>query len=225
MFRKKTFVTLLTTVLSLTAFSSVSFAEGNVRYYSDSEIQKIAQEQTNNEWQSNFGKSSKNIAPRSDSMYKEWPVSYVPSYTENKRDAFEIAEFSFDTRDEAGSTTELTVSYNESSTVQWTISGGLSAKAEFNVIAVEVEASVNGSVARASSTSEGIGASKKYNLYTGRTGSIKIYAHGVRTGGAVKYKWQDVSGNSGFKTRTVNARLPYSEYDTGKIHFGKVTYD
>lgn len=160
MFRKKTFVTLLTTVLSLTAFSSVSFAEGNVRYYSDSEIQKIAQEQTNNEWQSNFGKSSKNIAPRSDSMYKEWPVSYVPSYTENKRDAFEIAEFSFDTRDEAGSTTELTVSYNESSTVQWTISGGLSAKAEFNVIAVEVEASVNGSVARASSTSEGIGASK-----------------------------------------------------------------
>lgn len=157
-------------------------------------------------------------------FYNEYPVSYNPNYVSFDRYAFTIGTAYFDTRGEYGNSTTIKATYSEQTTVNWSVSGTISASAEFNVLAAGVKAEASTTVSRSSSTSTRIGWSKDYNVATGRTGYIRIYAPGTKTGGAIKYKWNDRSGNSGYNYKQIVSTLPNST--TGiDLTFGGIVYD
>lgn len=203
--------------------SSIEMLDGetknvSVDYYSDSEINEI-----NNLSTTESNNAKINPAIMSSTTYVEYPVSYNPSTTKIKYEGFEIGTISFDTRDEDYPTT-LSLTYQESQTVSWSISGTVSATAEFNVIATKVEATVSATVATSSSTGTAIGASITKTINPDKYGYIKVYAHGVNTSGAVKYRWYDRLGNSGYINKQISAKLPLDYYNQFSVHFGNLVY-
>lgn len=201
----------------LLAFSSTT-AYGQMRYYDPDEIRAKAYEKLQQDTTMETGTSIKPFG----SVYIEALVGYEPRDS-NKKDAFEIAEFTFDTRGEAGSETVMTVSYESGTRLEWVDNGTVSVSASDLFDILEAEASY--SIARTSSTNEAVGASKEYRLYTDRIGSINIYAHGVEMKGVLIYEWEDIDGNRGTREENANILAPYKEYSTSKIHFGPVIYE
>jgi len=218
---------------SMFIIPSVSLADSQVEYFTNYEVTQDAQEALEKE--TGITGNTKEVVTktkssvfgipmlRSGSFYSEWLDRYDPDYTQFKPDAFQLGKVSFDTRGESAST-EITATYSQSHAVEWVFTGSASGSAEFNLLALEAEAEIGVSVARASTTSDAIGATVKKTVPGGKYGYFGIYANGVRTSGAMVYKWRDVAGNSGEIERPAACTLPYQEYETFNVHFGNLRY-
>lgn len=205
----------------LISFNSMCFANeqnfdvnsnktSNINYYSNEKIKEIAEDS-----------NGKSRTKRSvDSFISKHPIKYISDYQTKEREAFELGEVSFDTRGEKNSSS-ITLSYTESQNVEWTISGDAESDVNFRLI----EAKISAGISRKSSTSSAIGASITKTIKGGKTGCMKIYAQGVKTGGAIEYKYTDVSGHSGTFKKHIRATLPLTRYDKFSVHFGRLIYD
>lgn len=195
-----------------------------IKNYTKEETQNYAQEYVNQVWIHEFGAQNNPDENFADavargSFYTQSPKRYIPDYTERKEDAFPIQEYTYDRTGQP--TRDVTVTYTNSTSVEWTISGALKGTAEFNVIKTKVSAEVGIGVARSSTVGSAASSSVPYELVGGKIYSITIYAHGVDTVGAIEYYWTDIDGNSGYKTEPISALLPYASYTaTNGIHFG-----
>lgn len=167
----------------------------------------------------NLNTQSNNEIATHGSFYTEYLDRFNPNHVERKLDAFPVQEYTYD---RAGQPTgDVTVTYTNSTTVEWTCSGGISGEAEFKILAKGVKATANVSVARSSTVGSAASSTSTYTLQGGRKYSITIYAHGVTTTGAAVYKWNDINGNSGEREVAISALLPYATYTkTNGIHFG-----
>ncbi|MDW0115312.1 hypothetical protein QT711_19360 [Sporosarcina saromensis] len=229
----KKFTMLFTSILLSLTFTTSIFAKENgsnsLIYYSDEEIQQKAIEATNqdllNYMDSNtsLNTGGDNLISPQSSTYREWPVSYNPKTVVNSNTAFELAKVTFDSR--GATSAEIELEYNSSKTITWTVSGTVSGTAEFSIIGQRVEASASTTIARESSTSNAVVAKFKRGVQLNKTGYVKIYAHGIATTGTLQYKWQDVTGRTGYINKSISSRIPYQKYDGTYIHFGPVVYN
>ena len=158
-------------------------------------------------------------------MYSEWPVSYTSSYTQVNKTAFHIAGISVDTNGYPGTYTSMDITYTGGQSVEWVVGGAVEGEAEFNLFALDASAKLSASVSRASTVSSSISVTLPVSIKTNEVATVNIYAWGVRTGGAMKYYWQDISGASGYVTKSVSSSLPYKEYKGTFIHFGAPVYE
>lgn len=212
----------LALVMCLTLAVPAMAADGNpqVKNYSSEETQRCAQEYVDQIWNNNFAVSGRsNVfvpdASTRGSFYTEYPNRYIPDYAIRKENAFPIQEYTYDRTGQP--TKDVTVTYTNSTSVEWSVSGALKGAAEFAVINAEMSIGV----ARSSTVGSSASSSVPYSLKGGHIYSITIYAHGVDTVGAIQYRWNDIDGNSGYITRPVSALLPYATYTkTSGIHFG-----
>lgn len=190
-------------------------AYADMRYYGSNEIQEKAREGLSIQDQ------YKEILRSSGSFYSETLVGYEEDDTVN-REAFEIAEFTFDTTG-AVANDVMTVTYEEAQELSWEVSVGGSVS--YSDLFDMLEAEGRFDIARTSSTSKAVGANKEYTLPKNRSGSICIYAHGVRLEGKLVYEWNDIHGNSGTRKELINVLSPYRKYNISRIHFGRIIYD
>jgi len=104
------------------------------------------------------------------------------------------------------------------------IAYGAEGSAEFTLFAQKATAKLSASVSKTSTISSSISVTLPVPLKTNSFPTVSIYAWGIQTGGAMKYAWSDVSGGSGYTTKSVAAMLPYTNYNGTFITFGAPIY-
>lgn len=225
MFKKLTSLS-LAIILCLLCCIPAFAADGapQIKNFTPEETKQYAQDYVNQLLRDAYGDVNSNTQSNNEivthgSFYTEYLDGYTSNYTVRKEDAFPIQEYTYDRTGQP--TGQVTVTYTNTTTVEWTWTGGTSGEAEFKVISAGVKLAGSFSVARSSTVGSSASSSTQYTLQGGKTYSITIYAHGVATTGAARYKWNDIDGNSGTRYETVSAVLPYSSYTkTSGIHFG-----
>lgn len=204
---------MVVTLSCLTMLWSVPVYAG-MRYYSPEEIQMKAREQLSVQQEGGV------IQPYG-SFYMENLIGYEENDSVN-REAFEIAEFTFDTDGHIANDI-MNVTYQGSESVSWEVGGGVSVSASDLFDMIEAEGHFD--IAKSSTTSSAVGASKSYTIPPNKSGSIKIYAHGIELEGKLVYEWNDIEGNKGIRRETIDVLAPYKTYSNSKIHFGGIEYD
>ncbi|MGF7060868.1 hypothetical protein [Brassicibacter mesophilus] len=218
--KKQFFAVLLSSLMLFTSIGSIALASGNdtdsgvLRKLTTQQIKQSALDKLNDI------ENDLEVKPLG-SFYEEWPVSYLPDYQFVDKEAFQVAEFTFDTYGHNEEYKTVDVIYTGGDTVSWTIAGALEGEAEFKVI----KAKLGISVSRTSTISTSVSAKAPYSIKKDSVGVIPIYAYGYKTGGAIKYKWADVAGNTGYKYKDIESYLPYTKYTDSYIKFGRLIYE
>lgn len=229
---KRIYIILIICVLLLTLINVSVFAQDynseskkltGLRKLSTEEIKKSALNKLKNDLKNIVLRQNKrkNITPYAGTFYVEWPVGYNDDYTIVDKEAFQIAEFTFDTYGHPEDYKKVTVTYTGGDTVTWVITGTIQGEAEFSVI----KANLGISVSRESTISNSVQASATYYIKKDSIGVIPIYAYGYKTVGAMKYKWEDRYGNTGYIYKNIRSYLPYKKYTSSYIKFGRLIYE
>lgn len=221
----------LIVLVSLSFLGSVCMAtdsEGMMKHFSKEEIKAEATERLIMEMNSENEISdleqlneNNKIRPRG-SFYNEYPIRYDAQHTFVDKEAFKVAEFTYDTDGCPTKYKEVEVNYNGGDTVEWSTTIGGSVKGKIWGL---VETEVHVDVSRSSTISRSIGSTVPYSLKRNSIAVIPVYAYGYKTTGSVVYKWDDRDGNSGYKYKKLKAYLPYKKYKSSYIKFGRVSYE
>lgn len=222
-FKKSMTVVLSTVLIAPTMFMFNEQSHANsVTYYTPQEIQTIAEKSLNNGFP-NVPKKDGYSTNADGFLVKEY-TGYNPSYVTNNDEAFELARYAFDTR--GATSANITVKYEQATTINWVVTGSASFSVETSAFwgLIEPKVAVSTSVSRSTSTSTAIGASMNYGVQLNKVGYVKMYAGGMASGGAMTYKWRDVTGRTGTGSEVINTKIPYSRYASQHIKFGRLVY-
>jgi hypothetical protein len=217
----KIFTSLLALILCCTCLPVMA---DELHLFTPEEIQQKAYEKLQEEYssQEKFGLYSLPKKKSNSSFYHEVPVSYLPKHTFIDKEAFEIAEFTFDTNGHPDDYKTVHVIYSGGSTITWTHTG--TAEGGMKIFDL-IDAKLSYSIAYSTTISNSAGADVPYKVKKNSTGYVAIYAYGYKSNGAIKYKWDDVTGDSGFIYKDINSSIPYKKYSSNYIKFGELHYE
>ncbi len=193
-----------TLLLSTSTYTqSTSYTEEAIEQYGKTHLEKLIQE---DQWQLNTHSiqglnydETQRISPSS-SMYKEYFDSYVPQVVTYKPDAFLVYTASADNRKGKYTKDGYKLTFNSSRTVtgSHSFSGKGSAHLTAPVINQGVQLEHDVELVTANSTAGAVGTVYNvHNLNDRAVYYIDIFFHGIYTSGGAKYRWNDITGNSG----------------------------
>lgn len=157
--------------------------------------------------------------------YQEWFERFEPSLLQEKRDAYIAADVEFDTRGEAGTYTNYTVSITSARTMTQVAALTISATAEIKTAMFEkLQAAAAIQLSQSHTNYNEVGTSHTYQIYTNRTGYLKAYHKGYYTKGAIIYGYRDSDGSTGTYTKgNGNSYAPYSD-NVVRVYFAAPIY-
>ena len=151
-------------------------------------------------------------------------TDYVYDYITKVDEGFELGEVSFSTLCEKYPT-KVTLNYQEGKSISWTNTASITGEIEFKFIGQKCSASTGYEFSRTSSVSSSISASIEKTIEPGKYGSIKVYAHAYKTGGALKYQYQSrYTGDISYYYKPITEKLQLKEYKGFNIHFCNIRY-